>query len=333
MSYEMFRCDVINNLTGKIPEEHMQSAVNAVDTAATKYDFALKEVSLSVVDSMPKYARMYLAACSVKGLSKGTLDNYFYALRKFFSYINKPVDQITTNDVRVYLHQFKQDTGASDRTLEKKRVEVNSFFQWLADEGIIDKNPVNRVEPIKYYAEQRRAMTLDELETVRFACKDLREKAVIDFLYSTGCRVSELCNMDIADIDLSTRLVRVRMGKGRKDRITYMNAESVISMRAYLNSRTDDCPALIVNRTKSVKHRLQKKAIEVLIHKVCERAKVNWNVCPHHLRHTMATVAIHNGCPIEHVQRMLGHAKLTTTMEYVKIVDEDVFRSHEKCVV
>ena len=332
MSYELFRTDVLYNMTNRLPDEMIGNAIEAVDQAATRYDFNRKEVALSVVGELPQALKDYMVAKATRGLSKGTLDNYLRTLKCFFYATRKPVDQIETNDIRQFLNNYQRIRNVTDRYMESIRIQIHSFFGWCMNEGIITRNPTVNVDAYKYYEKQREPMEQIELEQMRMCCKTLREKAIVDFLYSTGCRVSELCNLKKTDVNLETRDVRIRCGKGRKDRITYMNAESVMSLKAYLASRTDDCDALFVPSHRPF-HHMQKKSIEYIISKIYKRTNIITKVTPHILRHTFATTAIHNGCPVPHVQQMLGHAKLQTTMIYAKIVDDDVKLSHERCVI
>ena len=179
-----------------------------------------------------------------------------------------------------------------------------------------------------------RDQTLIELETMRENCRDRREKCVVDLLYSTGLRVSELCDLKFEDIDLHEKSVKVMHGKGNKYRMTYMNAEAVVSLNLYLATRNDDCPYVIVNKHGQVKHGLRKRAIEVMIKNIGERANLDMKKAhPHIFRHTFATTLIQNGAPVQHVQKLLGHAKLETTMIYAKDNQDDIKRTHERCAV
>ena len=174
-------------------------------------------------------------------------------------------------------------------------------------------------------------MTALELEKVRNACRSLREKALVDFLYSTAARVSELSNLDIRHVNLTDHTVRIEHGKGDKGRTTFLNAEAEISLRAYLDSRTDDCAALFVNKYGE-KRRMQKRSIEDEICRIVSRCDLSVHVTPHIFRHTAASLALQRGMPIEQVQKFLGHARIQTTLRYAKILSADVKSSHAKYV-
>ena len=332
-SYETFRTDLITELSGSIPDDVAKEVIFLVDKIANNYDFDRKVTALTVVDEVPEAVRMYLAAKATENLTKGTLLNYFLALTLFFKTLRKPVSQIETNDVRLYLYNYKATRKVTDRTLDHIRIQLNSFFEWCKDEDLVTKNPVTKIQSIKYSKTERHKLSSLELEHLRFACRTLREKAVIDFLYSTGCRVSELCAMNLEDVDWNARSAKVLHGKGDKQRTVYLNAECIISLQAYLSTRSDDCPALIVNDRSTEKHRIQKKSIENMVKSISERSGLPFRVKPHELRHTFATMAIRNGMPVEQVQRILGHSKLETTMIYAAVDDSDVKRNHQRCVI
>ena len=334
MSYEFFRTDVLSNLSGVLPEDLIPPAINAVDRTAVGYEFSPRNVSLIVVDGIPEPLRIYIATRATEKLSKETLRNYFYTLRTFFLYVAKDLDRITANDIRCFLFDYQRRTGISDRTLDSKLGQINTFFDWCVKEDILVTNPCAKVLRIKYYAEPRNPLDPVELEMMRQSCTCRREKAIVDLLFSTGLRVSELCALKFEDIDLHERSVRVMHGKGNKYRMTYMNAEAVVSLRMYMAERIDNCPFVIVNKRGQEKHRLTKKAIEEEIKRICQRAEINSKKAhPHNLRHTFATVMIRNGAPVQHVQKLLGHTKLETTMIYAKDNQDDIKRTHERCAV
>lgn len=174
-------------------------------------------------------------------------------------------------------------------------------------------------------------MTALELETVRCVCHTLREKAMVDFLYSSACRVSEFCALDKTDIDWQDHTIHIERGKGGKGRTTFLNAEAEISLRAYLDSRNDDSPALFVG-CRAPHNRLAVKAVQNEIQKILKRCNINCHVTPHIFRHTAASLALQRGMPLEQVQRFLGHSKIQTTLRYAKTLQQDVHISHSHFV-
>ena len=331
MNYESFRAEFILRMQDVGLEDMTGKMVPILDLLAERYDFTAKHVELTVGGGLPEIIKIYLAARSIENLSKNTLDSYLITLRNFFDSVRKPFQEITANDVRLYLYKYKERRGIKDSTLETIRMIINSFFNWLCEEEYIQKNPVRKVPTIKFQYEERESLTEIELERIRCNCKTFRQKAIIDFLFSTGCRVSEATNMRICDIDFDTKEVRILHGKGDKFRVSFLNAESYISLKTYLASRTDSSPYLFVTNNNP-HHKLNKKSVEVEIKKIAEVAQIQKNVTPHTFRHTAATMALRHGMKIEEVQKFLGHAKINTTLIYAKVDNASVKASHQKYV-
>ena len=332
MSYETFRSDFASHLLSVVPDQDMlQDILIALDRTSVGYDISVKTTDIIVSDGLPEAVRLYIATKSLENVKKGSLDNYYSTLRNFFANVRKPVDQITPADVRLYLGWYKKTYGIMDSTLDHKRIMLNSFFEWCADEDIIYKSPMRHVKPMRVDDPERLPMTAIELETVRNSCHTLREKALVDFLYSTAARVSEVCDVNLRDIDFAEHTVRIECGKGGKGRTTFLNAEAEISLKAYLASRSDDCSAVFVPLRGKARH-LQKKSLENEIAKIVSRCELSVKVTPHVFRHTAASLALQRGMPIDQVQKWLGHARIQTTLRYAKTLNFDVKLSHQKYV-
>ena len=169
----------------------------------------------------------------------------------------------------------------------------------------------------------------EDLEKLRDDCKELRNLAIIDMLNSTGMRVGELVNLDIADIDFEERECVV-LGKGDKERIVYFDARTKLHLKKYLNTRTDKNPALFVS-IRNPHKRLLAGGVEIMLKKMGEQCDVH-HVHPHKFRRTMATTAIDKGMPIEQVQRLLGHEKIDTTLHYAMVKQSNVKSAHRKYI-
>ena len=273
--------------------------------------------------------QMFLDAKAVEEKSARTIKLYRCILSSFLRSVSVPVSAITTADIRHYLSVCKS-SGQRNSTIGNTRRILSGFFEWCALEGLCAVNPVKRVATIKQEKSKRHALKLVELEYLRNACADLREKALIDFLYSTGVRVSECCNARIDHIDWERKTVLIEHGKGNVSRLTYLNPEAEVSLKAYLAARADDSPYIFArNRGRSVSS-LDAKTVQNIVAQIAHRSgrTFSTNVTPHIFRHTIATVLLRNGMPIEQVQRFLGHAKIDTTLIYAEVRDEDVCRSH-----
>lgn len=171
-----------------------------------------------------------------------------------------------------------------------------------------------------------------DLEKVRLACETKREKAIVEMLYSTGCRVTELERLNITDVDFETKEVML-FGKGSKHRTSYLNAKVEVALKDYLATRNDSNAALFVYDRKPY-GRLKKSGIEFVIRKIMKRTSgVSSHVTPHTFRHTTATTALDRGMNIVDVSKLLGHSKVETTMEYITTNSESIKSNHKICVI
>ena len=184
----------------------------------------------------------FLSAKRLEGLSELTLDGYALDLRIFAEHTQKPVEEITTGDIRAYLAQFDHLKMSS---ISKKLSVLKSFFGWLTDEEIISKDPARRIKPPKKEQRMPKALTIEELEMIREACITPRERALVEVFYATGGRLSETQALNKADIDYQAMSARV-IGKGNKEREVYLSYKALYHLKKYVMSRLDDDPALFV---------------------------------------------------------------------------------------
>lgn len=330
MSYEHFRNQIADSLLQSRSVEDVREILAAIDQVASGYDIAPKCTDLIVPDGpVPQIVKLFIASSAAAERSPRTVKDYLRILARFFEAVRLPFTQITTNDIRAYLYQYKQEHNVRESTLDHYRIVINNFFAWCVNDEYLVRNPAAKIQPYRIPEEDHPRLNRLELETLRSACHSLREKALVDFLYSTACRVSELCSMEIGDVNLQERTVRIRLGKGRKSRVSYLNAECIVSLTAYLKSRRDDCPSLFVS-LRNPAHSLTPRAIQQELHKISARTSIQANVTPHAMRRTAATLSLSAGMPVEQVQRFLGHSKISTTMIYAKVDDADVKASHAK---
>lgn len=336
-NYETFKDDLILQISERLPDipvGTVNQILEVIDLVALKYNIERQTMDLTVQDrGFPLLAKMFIASKAVEQKSQGTLKNYKYTLSNFFDTVRKPVDQVTTNDLRVYLHQYQVEHSVTGDTLETIRHVFNSFFSWCYAEEYIPKDPTKRLQMIKTNPGVRQFLEPIELEMVRNACQNPREKAIIDFLFSTGCRVSEMCAVKKENVDIQARTVFIEHGKGDKSRTTFLNPESVISLTEYLKTRKDDSPYLFthIRHPTGSDGRLEKKTIQMLLRQIASRVpSLDKKLTPHVLRHTAATIALRNGMPMEQVKEFLGHSNINTTMIYAKLDKADIKRSHEK---
>lgn len=272
---------------------------------------------------------MFLSAKRVEGCSDKTLRYYETSIRRLFVAVDCHVTHMQTDDLRTYLSDYQQKTQCSKGNIDNIRRIMSSFFTWLEDENYILKSPVRRIHKIRSNKTVKETYTDEALETMRDQCGCLRDLAMIDLLASTGMRVGELVHLNKDDIDFENRECVV-FGKGSKERPVYFDARTKIHLKNYLDSRTDDNPALFVSLLRPF-NRLEISGVEVRLRKLGLRLGIT-KVHPHKFRRTLATRAIDKGMPIEQVQQLLGHAKIDTTMQYAMVNQNNVKISHRKYI-
>ena len=326
-AYEKFRLTLTMNLCKVLPADQLAAALEAVDVTMDDYEIARKRMELITADGVPEVVKMFIAAKHVAHRSTGTLKQYRYRLSHFFDTVRKSYMDVTANDIRMYLYKVKQDSNASDHYLDTIRIILNTFFHWLVDNDYLLKSPCVKVEKISYNNKHREPLTMVQLETMRWNVKDIREKALIDFFFATGCRVAECAAVKLSDIDWQNKAVVIRHGKGDKTRTVYFNAEAYVSMQKYLAARSDDIDALFVSARKPI-HAVDTHALENVIRKVAERSGLH--VFPHRIRTTFATAGIRRGMSLHTLQLLMGHADPKTTLIYAQQAEEEVKHEHQR---
>lgn len=289
-------------------------------------DYSVDKVCTALVASdIHEKLYFFLAVKKLKGLQKGSLENYRSVIVDFSRYVLKPVVQVQTNDIRHYL-AIRQD-HVKATTLNSNISKIKTFFAWLHSEKYIESDPALNIEMTIVEERARKALTLEQMELLRKCCITKREKAIIEFLYTTGCRVSEAAKVNIADLNFNEMELYV-IGKGDKEREVYFNERAKIIIKDYLNSRTDDSPALFA------KHRgvggIGRNTILREIKRVGKRMSPPIHVFPHLLRHTFGTHAVNSGVSIESLRKIMGHSSPATTMIYAKISNIKTKQEYKK---
>lgn len=271
----------------------------------------------------------FIAAKRLEGCSERTLIFYKNTIEKMLCVIAKNIKAITTEDLRGYLSEYQNNNSVSKVTIDNIRRNLSSFFSWLEDENYILKSPVRRIHRVKATTSVKETYSDEDLERLRDGCTELRDLALIDILASTGMRVGELVRLNRADINFNERECVV-FGKGDKERIVYFDARTKIHLQNYLNKRADDNPALFVG-LKAPYDRLKIGGVETRLKKLGVMIQID-KVHPHKFRRTMATTAIDKGMPIEQVQKLLGHEKIDTTLNYAMVKQSNVKIAHRKYI-
>lgn len=274
-----------------------------------------------------EYLKMFLEAKQIEGCSERTIKYYRVTIEHLLKNVQNPIRKITTEMMREYLVDYQKINNCGKTTVDNIRRNISSFFSWLEEEDYILKSPMRRIHKIKTKKAVKNIITDEEIEKLRDNCRNLRDTAMIDLLYSTGIRVGELVKLNIEDINFSERECVV-FGKGDKERKVYFDAKSKIHLKNYIESRTDNNPALFVTLNAPY-DRLKISGVEIRIRELGRLLNLE-KIHPHKFRRTMATRAIDKGMPIEQVQKILGHSQIDTTMQYAMVNQNNVKTSHQK---
>lgn len=332
---ENFANEFVSKLDGKISDEALRTVLQELQVFASNYDINQRETHVIPYQSnIPDCYRVYMVAKKIEGMSPESMKTYNFYLTDFFEHINRPFEQVTTNDIRIYLYETQKRTGVSNRTLDGKRLVINTFMDWCWKEGYIPNNPCASIKPIKFEEKPREPLSNMELEIVRDACENYRDKAMIELFYSTGCRLSEMVNLKISDIDFASKEVHL-FGKGSKHRTSYLNAKAEYMLKKYfeLERPKESISDSVFVIFRKPYNGMQKGSIYARVKAIQKRSGIERSLFPHLLRHTMATDALNRGMNVAEVKEILGHEKLDTTMIYAKISHDSVKFNHKRYIV
>lgn len=271
----------------------------------------------------------FISAKRIEGCSDKSLNYYKKTIENMLDGINKNVIKINTEDLRSYLISYQNIHQSSKVTIDNIRRILSSFFSWLEDEDYIIKSPVRRIHKVKPETIIKETYSDEELEKMRDNAENIRDLALIDLLASTGIRIGELVLLNREDIDFNERECIV-FGKGKKERVVYFDARTKIHLKEYLETRCDNNQALFVSMKKPY-NRLKIGSIESRLREFGKKINIA-KVHPHKFRRTLATKAIDKGMPIEQLQKLLGHSKIDTTLQYAMVKQSNVKIAHRKYI-
>ena len=326
-------------MKGEIVSEVVQQMLPFLDNIGVKklqevleHTLFYYEVTASAAereDDSDELVSAFLSAKRIEGCSEKTLKYYQTTIETMYSTVGKSLRRITTEDLRGYLTEYQKRKNLSRVTVDNVRRILSSLFAWLEDEDYILKSPVRRIHKVKTASNIKETYTDESLELMRDGCTELRDLAMIDMLASTGMRVGEMVLLNRDDINFTDRECVV-FGKGDKERVVYFDARTKIHLQNYLESRTDNSPALFVS-LKAPHERLKIGGVEVRLRELGQKLGIQ-KVHPHKFRRTLATMAIDKGMPIEQLQRLLGHSKIDTTLQYAMVKQSNVKLAHKKYI-
>lgn len=295
-------------------------------------EFIIKTDELKHQEELDENKNMidsFISSKQVEGCSERTIKYYKEIIEKFVNSFDKSIKQISTSEIRNYLSNYKDNSSCGSTTIDNIRRVLSSFFSWLEDEDYIIKSPVRRIHKIKTAVVVKKVLTDENLERLRDECENIRDLSLIELLISTGMRVGELVNLNINSLNFEDRSCIV-LGKGNKEREVYFDAKTKLHLKEYISKRNDSNDALFVSM-REPHQRLSISGIELIIRTLGINSNIN-KVHPHKFRRTLATMAIDKGMPVEQVQKLLGHVKIETRMNYALVNQSNVKISHRRYI-
>lgn len=330
MATEDILNDIVSGIKDVLSDEQMKQVSSSIKDVLAKYEINKRTSNEERREKEnTELLDTFLSAKKIEGCSDKTIHYYQSSIDKLLNGLSKCIKEICTNDIRRYLAEIQEENNLSKVTIDNLRRIFSSFFSWLEDEDYIAKSPVRRIHKVRTDTLVKEVLSDENIETLRDSCNEPRDLAMIDLLLSTGVRVGELVKMNRDDIDFQERQCKV-FGKGNKEREVYFNARTKIHLQRYLESRTDDNPALFVSLAKP-HTRLTISGVEMRLRKLGKEAHL-YKVHPHKFRRTLATMAIDRGMPIEQVQKLLGHVRIDTTLHYAMVNQQNVKIAHRKFI-
>lgn len=320
--------DVVESLVGQIEQNDIEIVADEMAIALRDYEVTKRVHELVNYDGINEMIlKRYKACLIIAGRSPRTISQYERTAKKLFITLQKNYVDMSVSDLRYFL-AYEKSRGVSNRTLENTRVQVSSFFSWLMDEALINKNPCRAISPIKYPQEVRLPFSPIEIDAIRSACKTKKERAIVEILLASGVRVSELCAMRISDINFDTLSIIVKEGKGSKQRTVYITDLASKHLVEYLNNRTVSGDYLFYNK---LKEQLNPGGVRHILKVIEERAGIS-DCHPHRFRRTFATGLANRGMEIQEIGKLLGHSSLNTTLTYVYTSEEKIRTSYLKYI-
>lgn len=332
----MIVSEILEEIKNRCDEETYQYLNSFITIKLNGYKLEKKETALTeyTMTKSQEWYKMFFISKKLQGLSNRSINYYKKELDKVLMQIGKPLDEVTSDDIRYHLAQYHLQGNVNKTSLDNRRRVLSTFFQWLQDEEYIAINPVRKIKKVKQKKTLKRAFTYEEIELLKMQCEKIpkeidrkRGLALIEFLLSTGARAEEISNVLIQDINFETGEVSI-VGKGDKERLVYLNTSAMLRLKDYLNIRKGDSPYVFISLL-SPYNNLKVAGLEIFIRELGKSVGIE-KVHPHRFRRTFATIAKKRGMPIEEIQQLLGHEDLGTTQMYVQVYEDDVRKSHEK---
>ena len=322
---KLLLADIEAMLNGYVPADTVRRIQNDIAEAMTRYEVERTAEKDEGADTeSEQLLDLFLDAKKIEGKSPATINLYRYTLTRLLEDVKVPYRSMSVYHLRQYMMKEKE-RGVSMNTIKHNGWTYSSFFGWLHKEGLISSNPTANLGNIKAKPKDEEPFTDDQIQELMNACEDPVEMAIIQFLLSTGCRIAEACSVNIADLDMENRRLKVT-GKGDKIRTVYFDEQTENLLNDYLSLRIDSNPALFYSMRNT---RYSPHGVRAMLNRIGERAYID-SVHPHRFRHTLATNLINSGMEIQDVSVILGHANINTTMRYVHMSDKNTEKNYRK---
>jgi len=325
-SVDQFICAMKTRLVTMVEPDTARDIIEVMVYELNGYD-----LTKSTTEIVPCYndneqiIKSYLACLIVEGRTKSTAYQYKRTAMKMFDFLGgKKYDMVTSRDIMVWLASLKL-SGVKSVTIKNQRSNICAFFSWLHSNGFIDKNPCEPIKPIKVPYEEKQEFTSDEIDTIRSNCEDDYERALIEFMYASGMRIEEISNVRLEDVDFKSMIVKVRGGKGSKDRTTFITPVARKYLIQYLKNEKHRSEYLFTSKYNT---NYTPGGLRVTTRKLS--AKCGFLIHPHRFRRTLASDLARKGMPIQEIQKLLGHSNISTTRDYVNVHTSAVEASYRQ---
>lgn len=325
---ERFANEILNRMS-YLQNSELEHLAHVLAIVLNDYEISMakNEIVEWSLEENYKLMEMFLVAKKVEGCTERTIRYYRDTDTHFLDSLRVPLREVTTNHIRYFIAQRDMVDHVSKTTQDNELRNLRTFFAWLTAEEYIARNPCLRIKAIRGEKKVKKAFSEMELEKLRSKAVIKRDRAILEVLLSTGCRVAGLVGMNRSDIEEDSIIVRE---KGKKERRVFFNTKARFALQEYLKERTDANDALFVTLDKP-HDRLKIPGVEIVIRELGRSAGVP-GTHPHRFRRTCATLARRRGMPLEDIQMMLGHENIATTMIYVSQDEDSLQSSHKKYV-
>ncbi len=318
-----------NRLATMVDSETASNIIDVLIYELKDYDLTKKTTEIVPYDDEnQRIIKSFLGCLIVEGKSKSTVAQYKYSLNRLFKFLgNRKYTEITTADVMAWLASLKL-SGAKSSSVRNQRSNISPFFTWLYANSMIERNPLNTIKPIKVPDEEKKAFSNDEVDTIRNICTNPYERALVETLLASGLRVNELANLKVEDVDFEKLVIHVKNGKGGKDRTTFITSVTKKYIFRYLKWNKHKSDYVFTSRLDG---KYSTNGLGDVMRKMSKRCDIH--IHPHRFRRTLATELARRGMPIQEIQKLLGHSKISTTQGYIETNIQKVEASYRQFAI